>query len=123
MKPAPSAALAMSLLLLSALPACRTGKSMVDLGPDIESARATVSGSVRQGDGVLAGRTVEAVRVDGEGRVSATTNVSGGYTLQVPPGRWRLRLVTNEGEALRQQPGEMDLGNSEMETGVDFVVQ
>jgi hypothetical protein len=121
MKPAPPAALV--LLLLSSLPACRTGKSMVDLGPDIESARATVSGSVLQGDGVLVGRTVEAVRLDGEGLVTATTNVSGGYTLQVPPGRWRLRLVLKEGETLRQQPGEMDLGNSEMETGEDFVVE
>ena len=118
MKPA---ATALAALLL--LPACRTGKSMVDVGPDIESARATVSGTVRSGDGVLAGRTVEAVRLDGPtGRVSAITSVTGAYTIQVPQGRWRLRVVLNEGETLRRQPDEMDLGNSEMETGVDFDV-
>jgi hypothetical protein len=116
-------ALLLLALIVAGLPACRTGKSLVDVGPDIETARATVSGTVRAGDGILAGRTVEAVRIDGEGRVSAVTNVSGSYTLQVPPGRWRLRLVTKEGETLRQEPGEMDLGNSEMETGVDFVVE
>jgi hypothetical protein len=109
--------------VLALAPGCRTGKSMVDLGPDIETARATVSGAVLTAGGEgLGGRTVQAVSVDGTRRASATTNVSGGYTLQVPPGRYRLEVVTTSVETVVKAPAEMDLGNSEMETGVDFVV-
>jgi hypothetical protein len=113
------------VLLATALPACRTGKSMVDVGPDIETARATVSGSVFASDGVtgIAGRVVEAVRVDAEQRVTATTGVTGGYTIQLAPGQWRLTVKTGAGERVTRAPDVMDLANSEMETGEDFVIE
>ena len=114
-----------TLVLALLLPGCRTGKSLVDVGPDIESARATVVGTVFAGDGTtpLAGRTVEAVRVDGGQTVTATTNVTGGYTIQLAPGQWRLTVRTTGGERVVRAPAVMDLGNSELETGEDFVVE
>ena len=124
MRFSPLAAVALAAALTS-LPGCRTGKPIVDVGPDIESARATVSGTVRGPDGTspLAARTVEAVQVDGDGRVTARTNVTGSYTLQVPQGVWRIQLVRIDGEDIIEQPSEpLKLGNSEMETGIDFVV-
>jgi hypothetical protein len=114
-----------ALLVLGTAPGCRTtGKSLVDLGPDIETARATVVGSVYAADGTtpLAGRTVECVRVDGGQTVTAITNVTGGYTIQLPPGQWRFTVKTNAGERVVRSPGVKDLGNSELETGEDFVV-
>jgi hypothetical protein len=105
--------------------ACGRGVQVLETTPKQSMGTGTVTGIVTGPDGKapLIGRVVEAVRTDSSERVSARTNEAGGYTLQLPPGTYRMELHLEAGEKIAKSPStplKIDIG--EIETQVDFTV-
>jgi len=87
-----------SVLLLSTT-ACHHGRLMN--GGEKQKVGGTIAGIVTASDrGVpLAGRKVTATDVASGASYDATTGVNGGYTIQVPRGKYRLSVELRDGEA------------------------
>jgi len=110
----------MALLYLTA---CRQGVPAVDLGPKPPYARGTIAGLVRgPGDAALPGRTVELVNISTGEKHPATTTTNGGFSIELPKGKYRLQLQLHEGETLTRQPGIVDLDRGDIDTHIEFVV-
>jgi hypothetical protein len=114
---------AVAFLAVSALISCRTVAPVVG-GDDVPGARGTLSGTVRGADNTApaVGRTVEAVEVDTGQRYSAITNVTGGFTIMVPKGRYRLKVALLEGESVAEDPGVVNVSRSDAESRIDIVL-
>ena len=112
----------LAALLYSA--ACHQSKPVVDLGPKPPSARGTLTGIVR-GPGPtsgMPGRTVEVVNVDTGEKHLATTVSNGGFTIQLPKGKYRLELQLHPGETIVKRPDIVDLGRGDIDSHIEFVV-
>jgi hypothetical protein len=70
----------------------------------------------------LAGRNVRAVRVGGAERYSAVTNVTGGFTIKVPPGEYRLEVDLREGERIVRSPGVVHINKSDLDANLEIVI-
>ena len=104
--------------------ACRRGVPAVDLGPKPPTANGTVTGMVRGPEGTSppAGRTIEAVNVaTGEMR-SVTTSNTGGFTIELPKGKYRLNLILKPGEVLVSRPDVVDLDRGDIDSHIEFVI-
>ena len=102
---------------------CREGIAAVDVGPNPPAAHATITGIVHgTGDAVAAGRTVEVVNVATGERHTATTASNGGFTIEVPKGKYRLDLPLRGGEMLLKYPDVVDLDRGDVESRIEFVV-
>jgi hypothetical protein len=85
--------------------------------------KGTISGVVRQaGGGVVEGRKVAAVNVATGERIEATTGPNGSYTVQVPPGKYRLEVELLPGEKVTEQPAETTLTASDLDGRRNFVI-
>jgi hypothetical protein len=86
--------------------------------PPVEAppARGTLAGSVFGPEGVapVEGRLVEAVEVDTGFRYGTKTNAAGGFSLMLPPGRYRLEVVLAPGESIIEDPGVVTLEPSQL---------
>ena len=104
--------------------ACRRGVPVVDLGPKPPDARGTITGIVRGPEGTTAmnGRTVEIVNVSTGEKHTARTEANGGFTIQVPKGKYRLELPLHEGETLVKKPGVVDLDRGDIDSHIEFVL-
>jgi hypothetical protein len=107
-------------VLALCVPACRS------LGPAEvnEDTRGTLAGVVRGPEGVapVEGRLVEAVAVDTGRRLGTRTNAEGGWTLLVPPGRYRIEVTLGPGESVVRDPGVIDVGPSQLVPHADVVL-
>jgi hypothetical protein len=110
-----------SVLLLSTT-ACHHGRLMN--GGEKQKVGGTIAGIVTASDrGLpLAGRKVTATDVASGARYDATTGVNGGYTIQVPRGKYRLSIELRDGEAVSKQPADTTITNSDLDAQRDFVV-
>ena len=109
-------------LLLSG--ACRRGVPAVDLGPKPPNPRGTITGIVRgpEGSSPMSGRTVEIVdTVTGERR-TVQTAANGGFTIQLPAGKYRVELRLRDGETLVKRPGIVDLDKGDIDSHIEFVL-
>lgn len=97
---------------------------MVDAEPTHEVARATIIGTIRGPEGTLpvSGRTVEIVNIATGERHSATTSSNGGFTSELPQGKYRLELALRDGETLVARPDVVNLGKSDTNSHVEFVI-
>lgn len=103
--------------------ACRTGRPLLDSSRDNENAPGTIAGIVSViGGEPLPGRRVHAVHLGTSQRYSAVTNVNGGFSIVVPPGKYRLELVLLEGEKVVREPGEIDINESDLDANLVIVV-
>ena len=110
----------MALLYASA---CRQGVPALDLGPKPPSARGTITGLVHgPGDSALQGRVVELVNVATGEKHTATTAMNGGFTIELPKGKYRLSLQLHAGESLVRQPDIVDLDRGDIDSHIEFVV-
>jgi hypothetical protein len=115
-------------LLLGLIPlllaGCRRGVPVVDAGPRPPVARGTITGTVRgpEGTSPVSGRTVEVVSISTGERHTIQTSTDGGFTIQLPPGRYRLVLQLREGETLLKQPDVVKLDRGDIDSHVEFVV-
>jgi hypothetical protein len=106
------------LLLLG----CRTAAPPVDVSGALP--RATVVGKVTGplGTGPVAGRLVSAVEVATGARYSTKTYVTGGFTLLVPPGRYRLEVALARAERVAEDPGILELAPGAFVRDADLVL-
>jgi hypothetical protein len=97
-------------------------------GPIVNRSEQRVGGTIAgvvtatKGTVALTGRKVTAVDVVSGTRYDATTNITGGYTIKVPEGTYRLELETREGETLKKRPHETRVKNGDLDSGRDFDV-
>lgn len=112
------------LILALGLSACNAAHGPVlDRGSKPTNVKGTISGVVRlAGGGVGEGRKVTAVNVATGERIDATTATNGGYTVQVPPGKYRLEVELRAGERVTEQPAETTLTASDLDGRRDFVI-
>jgi carboxypeptidase family protein len=116
--------LILGILALLAGAACRSGVPVVDLGPKPPAATGTITGIVRgpEGTAALAGRTVEVVNTATGETHTVQTVTNGGFTIQLPAGKYRLDLPLQDGETVHKRPGIVDLGRGDIDSDVEFVV-
>ena len=46
------------------------------------------------------------------------TSVTGGFSIQVPPGKYRLEVELREGEAITKDPGTIDINKSYLDANI-----
>ena len=108
-----------SALLLSV--GCHPSRPVIDPGPrpDVQG---TISGIVGDGTTPLGGRKITAVNVKTGARFDAASTSSGGYTVRVPPGTYRLEFELRAGEALAMAPETTEVDPGDLDAGRNFVV-
>jgi hypothetical protein len=116
--------LALGFAALLLIGACRQSPPVLDAGSKPDAARGTITGTIRGPEGAspLSGRTVEIVNTATGERHSATTTTNGGFTSQLPKGRYRLELALRDGETLVAQPDEVNLDGGDVDSHVEFVL-
>ena len=83
----------------------------------------TVSGTVRAVDGSpLGGRRVSAIDMATETHYDATTAASGGFTIRVPAGKYRLEVEQRGGDVIATQPAQTDVNVGDLDAQLDFVI-
>ena len=109
------------VLLLSL--ACSPGGPVIDTGPRPDVG-GSISGTVTANNGAtaLGARRVTAVNVETGARIDASTTSTGGYTMRVPRGTYRLEVELRPGETLATQPGSTEVNAGDLDAGRNFVV-
>ena len=109
---------------LAAATGCRSGQPIYSATPKDQTTPGTIAGivSTGEGGGPLAGRRVDAVDLSGGRRYSATTNVAGGFSIPVPPGKYRLDVELREGERVVRSPGTIDINKSDLDANLEVVI-
>jgi hypothetical protein len=76
------------------------------------------------GDGTapLAGRKITAVNVGTGARFDTSSTSTGGYTVQVPAGTYRLECELMKGEALATSPQPTEVDPGDLDAGRNFRV-
>ena len=103
---------------------CRHATLVADAGPKPPTAAGTISGQLRTpGNGApVVGRTVTAINnADGK-RHQVTTNNTGGFTIKVPPGRYRIEVEQQSGEAVSGAPTDQKVGESDIDSQLVITV-
>ena len=68
------------------------------------------------------GRRVTAINVATGARYETTTSVTGGYTIKVPEGGYRLDVELRQGETMAKRPDETRINNSDLDSARDFEI-
>jgi hypothetical protein len=102
--------------------ACHPTRPVIDPGPRPD-VRGSISGMVSTNDGTgLSARKVVAVNAETGARVETSTTTNGGFTVQVPPGTYRLELEVRGDEALVTSPEPTEVDPGDLDAGRNFVV-
>lgn len=110
------------LPMFSGACAARHGRAIVG-GSTVPTPSGTVSGSVKTNLGdPIEGRRVTAIETTSGTRYDATTSVGGGYTIQVPTGRYRLEVELRAGETIIKQPPQTHVNLSDLDEQLDFMI-
>jgi hypothetical protein len=113
------------LAILVAAGACRTGRAVYDSTPGDQTTPGTIAGILRAGEGgePVAGRTITAIALDDTSRrYSAITSVTGGFSIPVPPGKYRLEVELREGERVLRHPGTIDINKSDLDANREVII-
>jgi hypothetical protein len=109
-------------LALWVAPACRMGRPLIDTSTDMTTP-GTIAGILKDAaGGPLEARVVHAVRAGAPEQYSATTNVTGGFSIKVPPGEYRLRVDLLEGERVLKDPGVVHINKSDLDANLELVI-
>lgn len=113
-----------AIAVLLSVESCRRTVPILDTTPRPAQADGTISGTVRgpQGTSPIEGRTVEVINVATGERHRVTTSNTGGFTLKLAPGKYRVELALLEGEILVKRPGIITLDRSDVDAYADFVI-
>ena len=84
----------------------------------------TIAGIVKTADAAVAmpGRRISVVDLATGERRDTTTGADGGYTIQVPKGKYRIELELRGGETLAKQPEPTQVNNGDIDGSRDFVI-
>jgi len=98
-------------------------QAVIGTGEKAPSVGGTISGTVREAvsNTPVSGRLVTATEVTTGAAYKASTNVSGGYTMKLPIGRYRLSVELRDGETVKG-PAELNLNVSDLDAARDFVI-
>ena len=111
--------LALSLL---ASVACHPGP-VIGTSPQPPAVGGTIAGIVSTtANSPIAGRKVTAIDTQSGTRFDATTGTSGGYTIKVPVGTYRLEVELQPGETVAKQPGETRINKSDLDPQRHFMI-
>jgi hypothetical protein len=110
-----------SALLLSL--ACHPNRPVIDPGPAADVG-GSISGIVTANDGstALGARKVTAINTATGARFDVSTTPTGGYTVRVPKGMYRLEIELRSGEMLAAQPEATEVDAGDLDAGRNFVV-
>ena len=112
-----------AVFVLLAGAACHTNRPLWSATPGDKTARGTIAGILRTAGGdVLPGRRVNAIQVGTSEKYSAVTNVTGGFSIPVPPGKYRLEPELREGEKVLREPGVVNINKSDLDANLEIVV-
>jgi hypothetical protein len=116
--------LSLGVLALLLVGGCRRGVPVVDLGAKPAAARGTITGIVRgpEGTSAVVGRTVEVINIATGARSTVQTSANGGFTIELPAGKYRLELPLHNGETLIKKPGIVDLDHGDIDSHIEFVI-
>ena len=53
---------------------------------------------------------------------AAQTGANGGFTIQLPAGKYRLELALKDGETLTKRPDIVDLDKGDIDSHIEFVL-
>ncbi len=110
------------LMMLSGGCAARHGRPIIG-GSTVPNPTGTISGSVTSITGSpLEARRVTAIDMATEAHYDVMTSKDGGYTLKVPPGRYRLEVELRGGDQLAKQPQQTNINVGDVDERMDFVV-
>jgi hypothetical protein len=110
------------LLMLSGGCAARHGRPIIG-GSTVANPTGTLSGIVTSSTGTpLEGRRVSAIDMRTEQHFDVTTAKNGGYTIKVPPGRYRLEVELRGGDQLATQPEQREVTSGDVDEKLDFVI-
>ena len=114
----------LAVLVLGAGGGCRTGQPIYDSSREDQTTPGTIAGILRAGVGgePIAGRRIHAVDVSSSRRHSATTSVTGGFSIPVPPGKYLLEVDLREGERVLRSPGTIDINESDLDANLEMVI-
>jgi Carboxypeptidase regulatory-like domain len=103
---------------------CRRGVPAVDAGPKPPAVQRKIAGIVRgpEGTSPVAGRTVEIIDTATGERRAVRTAEGGGFTVAVPPGKYRLELAVRDGETIVKRPGIVDMDDRDIDANNEFVL-
>lgn len=104
--------------------ACAPRGPVVDTGARPVGVGGTIAGSVTAtGETApLSGRKVTAINEGTSARYETSTGESGGYSMKVPAGTYRLEVELRAGETLQTRPDATDVGVGDIDSARDFVV-
>jgi Carboxypeptidase regulatory-like domain len=101
--------------------ACHPSRPVIDPGPKPDVG-GTISGTVSDGTMPLAGRKVTAVNLGTGARFDTSSTSTGGYTVRVPAGTYRLEFELLAGEALAAAPQATEVDRGDLDAGRDFIL-
>jgi hypothetical protein len=103
---------------------CAARGPAIGTGEKPPTTSGTISGVVRTAGSntPLSGRLVTATETTTGAKYEASTSATGGYTMKVPIGRYRLEVELREGETVAEGPSELNLSTSDLDAGRDFVI-
>ena len=116
------AAAAAVLALLGA--ACHTNRPLWSATPGDSRTPGTIAGIMKTPGGEpVPGRHVDAIALDTSQRYSAVTNITGGFSIHVPPGKYRLAPELREGETVVREPGVINVNKSDTDANREIVIR
>ena len=116
------AAMVLFLVLSGGCIDMRHGRPIVG-GTTVPNPTGTISGTVTSSAGTpLQGRRVTAIEMGTDMRYDATTANTGGYTIKVPLGHYRLEVELRGGEQLARQPEETHITTGDVDAQLNFVI-
>ncbi len=114
--------LATAAVLLSL--ACHPNRPVLDPGarPAVDG---TISGTVSASGGAVpvSARKVTAINTQTGAKVEASTTSTGGYTMRVPPGTYRLEMELRSGETVATAPAPTEVDPGDLDAGRDFLLK
>lgn len=81
----------------------------------------TIAGNVTAtGTTPVPGRRITATNVASRATFDATTGTTGGYTIKVPEGTYRLDIELRPGETVSKRPDDTEVNTGDLDPGRDF---
>jgi hypothetical protein len=112
----------MGLLIAGGLSACRQAPPIVQNPARSTAALATINGTVQGPTSGVPARMVTVISESTGQRRSVLTRPTGGFTLAVPPGKYRVEVQLLRGERLLRSPANVEVAPGAIDGHVDFVV-
>ena len=116
--------LTVGVLVIAASAGCHQRVPPASTPIGTSGAQGTISGTIRGPEGTtpVDGRIVDVINLTTNHRRRVTTDETGGFSVTLAPGDYRMVLVLREGEAIVREPGVIHVDGSDVDADADFVI-